>query len=323
MSTIREITPQTIRHAYLIIAYDKFEQLAFQLSLLDDPRNDIFIHMDKRTSFSEQDKQTLQKAVTYSKVYFTPRIAVYWGHFSLVESELILYKMASEKGPYAMYHLISGADMPLRSQDTIHAFFADKLDQIFITRYNQEEAEELKLHKLVEHYHLSRRINPRNLSPISRKILRAYQILENKIQTALKVDRLRGKRKEMGFDGFSEWKSIGHDVVLAILANEDWIRKQFRFTFCSDEYFFPMTLKRAQLLERIYLYEPVNDVPDEFQGNLRYVNWWDGHPYEWTDSPADMAQLDKGRELGHFFSRKFNLEKYPALKDYILEKVKE
>lgn len=319
--TNKENDYQTMRHAYLIIAYDKFEQLAFQLSLLDDPRNDIFIHIDKRSSFTEEDKQALLASTQHSKVYFTPRIAVYWGHFSLVECELILYHTASQKGPYAVYHLISGADMPLRSQDAIHDFFADKSDKIFITRYNQEEAKELKLHKLVEHYHLSRRINPRNLSPVLRKILRAYQILENKLQTALKVDRLHGKREEMGFDGFSEWKSISHDVLEAILTHESWIRKQFRFTFCSDEYFFPMTLKRANLLDRIYHYEAVNDIPDEFQGNLRYINWWDGHPHEWTDSPADIAQLEKGRELGHLFSRKFNVEKYPALKDFILEKV--
>ena len=311
------------RHAYLIIAYDKLEQLAFQIALLDDPRNDIFIHMDKRSPLSDEDKDRLAAAAKHSAVYFTPRIAVYWGHFSLVEAELILYKSASQKGPYAMYHLISGADMPLRSQDSIHAFFEDKLDKIFITRYNQEEAESLKLHKLVEHYHFSRRINPRTLSLLPRKLLRAYQIAENKIQTALKIDRLHGKRQEMGFDGYSEWKSIPHDVLLAVLDNEDFIRKQFRFTFCSDEYFFPMVLKRARLLNRIYHYEPVNDVPDEFQGNLRYVNWWDGHPYEWTDSESDKKQLDKGRQLGHLFSRKFNLEKYPELKRYILEQVKD
>lgn len=310
------------KHAYLVIAYNKYEQLAFQISLVDDPRNDIFIHIDKRSTLTEADKERLVSAAKYSKVYFTPRIAVYWGHFSLVECELILYKAAAEKGPYAMYHLISGADLPLQSQDVIHDFFKDKEDKIFITRYNQEEAEELKLHKLVEHYHLSRRINPRNLSPIARKVLRVYQIAENKLQTALKVDRLHGKRAEMGFDGFSEWKSFNHEVLLTVLENEAFIRKHFRFTFCSDEYFFAMVLKRANLLDKIYHYDPVEEVPDEFQGNLRYINWWDGRPYEWTDSEKDIAQLEKGRELGHLFSRKFNLEKAPGLKDYILSVTK-
>ncbi|WP_394404717.1 beta-1,6-N-acetylglucosaminyltransferase [Streptococcus sp. 20-1249] len=306
------------KHAYLVIAYDKYEQLAFQISLLDDPRNDIFFHIDKRSRLTKEDQDMLQAAAKHSKVYFIPRIAVYWGHFSLVECELLLYKSAAEKGPYAFYHLISGADLPLQSQDVIHDFFQDKTDKIFITRYNQEEAEKLKLYKLVEHYHLSRRINPRNLSPFARKILRAYQIAENKIQTALKIDRLHGKRKELGFDGFSEWKSFNHDVLLTVLENEAFIRKHFRFTFCSDEYFFAMVLKRANLLENIYHYDPVEEVPDEFQGNLRYINWWDGRPYEWTDSEKDIAQLEKGRELGHLFSRKFNLEKHPKLKEYIL-----
>ncbi|TCD46062.1 hypothetical protein D3X11_00860 [Streptococcus sp. X16XC17] len=312
-----------LKHAYLIIAYDKFEQLAFQISLLDDPRNDIFIHMDKRTHLTDQDKKNLQAAARHSNVYFTPQIAVYWGHFSLVEAELILYKAAAEKGGYDFYHLISGADLPLASQDYIHAFFEDKLDRIFITRYNQEEEKDLKLHKLVEHYHLSRRIDPRHLSPIPRKCLRLYQVLENKIQTALKVDRLHGKRTEWGFEGFSEWKSFGHDVLLAVLQQEEFIRKQFRFTFCSDEYFFSIVLKRAGLTDRIYDHRAVNDLPDEFQGNLRYINWWDGHPYEWIDSAKDKAQLDKGIALGHLFSRKFNLDKYPDLKEYILEKIRE
>ncbi|MGT2910447.1 beta-1,6-N-acetylglucosaminyltransferase [Streptococcus cameli] len=310
------------KHAYLIIAYDKFEQLAFQISLLDDPRNDIFIHIDKRSQISEEELQNIREAAVHSNVYFTPRIAVHWGHFSLVECELILYKTAIATGQYDLYHLISGTHLPLASQETIHAFFADKTDNIFIARYNQEEAEELKLHKLVEHYHFSRRIHPRTLSPLPRKLLRAYQIAENKIQTWLKVDRLHGKRVEMGFDGFSEWKSLPHAVVLAILSEEAFIRKHFKFTFCSDEYFLPLVLKKVNMLDRIYHYEPVNDIPDELQGNLNYINWWDGHPYEWTDKAEDLAQLEKGRQLGHFFSRKFDLDKYPGLKEFILEKVK-
>ncbi|WP_067088457.1 beta-1,6-N-acetylglucosaminyltransferase [Streptococcus marmotae] len=311
------------KHAYLIMAYDKFDQLAFQISLLDDPRNDIFIHIDKRSPLSDDDIQHIQAVAQHSTVYFTPRMAVYWGDFSLVECELRLYQFVAEKGPYAFYHLISGTDLPLRSQDTIHAFFADKLDKIFITRYNQEEAEQFKLYHTVEHYHFFRKITPRTLSPLPRKLLQFYQRFERKIQTLLRVDRLHGKRSEMGFDGFSQWKSFNHEVLMSILRERPFIEKHFHHTFCSDEYYLPMVLKRLDLLSAIYHYEPVNDIPDEFQGNLRYINWWDGRPYEWTDSEADLAQLDKGIALGHLFSRKFNLEKYPNLKEYILNKVNE
>lgn len=306
------------KHAYLIMAYDKFEQLAFLVSLLDDPRNDIYIHIDKRSTLTEDTIQVIHNAALHSQVVFIPRIATYWGHFSLVECELALYRAASCQEKYAFYHLISGADLPLCSQDTIHSFFENNPNNTFITRYNEEEAEYYKLHYLVEHYHFSRRIHPRNLKPFAKKLLRLYQRIETKIQVLLKVDRLNGQRTSLGFDGYSQWKSINHQVVTAILAEEDFIRKHFKFTFCSDEYYFGMALKKAGLLDTIYHYPSVNDLPDEFQGNLRYINWWDGHPYEWTDSAEDIAQLEKGILLGHFFSRKFNLDKYPKLKDFIV-----
>ncbi|NQG97232.1 hypothetical protein HO675_03925 [Streptococcus suis] len=311
------------KHAYLIIAYDKFDQLAFQVSLLDDPRNDIYIHIDKRSALSDTTIAQIQNTAKHSKVYFVPRMAVYWGHFSLVECELLLYQTASNQEEYAFYHLLSGADFPLRSQDYIHDFFQQHADKTFIARFNEQQAEDLKLYKLVEHYHFFRKITPRNLAPLPRKILRAYQILENKVQTFLHIDRLHGKRKEMGFDGYSQWKSINHRVLKGILSERKFINKHFHHTFCSDEYYFGMTLKKAGLLDTIYHYPAVNDIPDELQGNLRYINWWDGHPYEWTDSPEDKAQLEKGIALGHLFSRKFDLNKYPGLKDFIQEKVKE
>lgn len=308
------------KHAYLIVAHDKFDQLKFLLSLLDDERNDLFVHIDKKSHISKEQLTEIAQMTQHSQTYLVPRMAVYWGDYSQIENELHLFDYAAQKGPYAMYHLLSGVDLPLRSNQAIHQFFEDKLDKIFITRFNQDEFRDLKLHKLVEHYHLTTKISARTLSTPARKLLRAYRILENKVQTALKVDRLHGNREKWGLDVYANWKSFGHDVVEAILADRDFIEKHFCKSFCADELYLSLVLKRAGLLDRIYHAEPVNDIPDELQGNLRYINWWDGHPYEWTDSEKDKAQLDKGIALGHLFSRKFNLEKSPGLKDYILEK---
>lgn len=38
------------RHAYLIMAHNNFYILEKLLILLDDPRNDIYIHIDKKVS---------------------------------------------------------------------------------------------------------------------------------------------------------------------------------------------------------------------------------------------------------------------------------
>ena len=57
-----------------------------------------------------------------SNVYFIKRISVYWGDYSQVQCELNLLK-AAIKGNYQYYHLISGVDLPIKSQDYIHNFF--------------------------------------------------------------------------------------------------------------------------------------------------------------------------------------------------------
>lgn len=37
-----------MRHAYLIIAHNEFEVLKLLIECLDDSRNDIYIHFDKK-----------------------------------------------------------------------------------------------------------------------------------------------------------------------------------------------------------------------------------------------------------------------------------
>lgn len=309
-----------MKHAYLIIAHDKFHQLRYLISLLDHERNDIFIHIDKKITLSQSQKQEITAAANHSKVYFTEQIPVYWGHVSLTEAQLLLFETAHQTGEYGMYHLLSGHDLPLVSQEVIHQFFDGKEDYIFMAYDSQKTIDQLKLHKLASHYHLSMRISHRNLSETGQRLLRAYRRYENKFQTLLKVDRLA--KHQVAFDYASNWISCGAKVLDTILEEKDWVIRVCQNTFCSDEFSIPLIINKRGLHNHIYHAERMNDQPDEFQGNLRYINWWDGHPYQWTDSEADMAQLDKGIALGHFFSRKFDLDQYPKLKPYIDERTK-
>lgn len=43
------------RHAYCIMAHKNWTQLQMLVSILDDPRNDIFLHIDKKAK-AEFDK---------------------------------------------------------------------------------------------------------------------------------------------------------------------------------------------------------------------------------------------------------------------------
>lgn len=65
------------KHAFLIIAHKLDFTLSTLLSLLDDKRNDIFIHIDKKTS--EVDEATIKSKVTNAGITFVKkRSSVTW-----------------------------------------------------------------------------------------------------------------------------------------------------------------------------------------------------------------------------------------------------
>ena len=90
------------KHAYLIMAHDKPRQLEILLSLLDDPRNDIYLHLDSRLAI---DLSAFSEQVCHSNLFFVERDAVRWGHSSLVACELKLLTAAVNKQAYEFYHL--------------------------------------------------------------------------------------------------------------------------------------------------------------------------------------------------------------------------
>ena len=65
------------KHAWLIIAHNEIEVTKRLVSLLDDNRNDIFIHVDKKFFNSNWNKLT--ECVTISKIKILSKINVKWG----------------------------------------------------------------------------------------------------------------------------------------------------------------------------------------------------------------------------------------------------
>lgn len=111
-----------MKHAYLIIAHNEPDVLKTLLFMLDDERNDIYLHMDARAVelFNQFKDFQLKRG---KLIILQNRIAVYWGDLSQVEVEYRLFEAALQNGPYAYYHLLSGVDLPIKTQDYIHEFF--------------------------------------------------------------------------------------------------------------------------------------------------------------------------------------------------------
>ena len=56
---------------------------------------------------------------------FIKRIKIRWGGFSQIKCELLLLKAAYKKN-YDYYHLLSGVDLPLKTQITSTIFYKNK-----------------------------------------------------------------------------------------------------------------------------------------------------------------------------------------------------
>ena len=65
------------RHAYLIICHNNFKILRMLLSAIDDDRNDIYIHVDKKTV--NVPFEDIRGAVCHSTLTFIERSFVNWG----------------------------------------------------------------------------------------------------------------------------------------------------------------------------------------------------------------------------------------------------
>ena len=125
-----------LRHAYLVVAHRDDITFRTLISMLDDSRNDIFVHMDRKNkAFCAE---SLGRLVNHSRIFIvSPRASVSWGGYSQIRTALLLLKEATKHGRYAYYHLISGQDLPIKTQDYIHDFFDRNQGKEFVRFQNQ------------------------------------------------------------------------------------------------------------------------------------------------------------------------------------------
>lgn len=306
-----------MKQAYLIIAHNKIEQLKFLLSLLDYEKHDIFILFDRKAKITEKQKNELSQIVMKSSVFFTREIPIYWGDYSQVEAELALFETAAKQEQYSMYHLLSGVDLPLDTAENIYNFFNSRKEYNFLTMVSEELYIRNKVYERVAFKTMFPHLTVRTVNNnFLRSVLKIYRKFEVELQRIFKVDCFKKFNLELKYA--SNWCSLNKEAVDILLEEKQLIATIFKNTKVNDELFIPTVLQKHQLLDTVYSIEPTNDKPTDFQGNLRYINWWDGSPYTWTDSSDDIDQLKRGKALGHKFSRKFDLERNPNLKEEIL-----
>ncbi|MDD7023304.1 MAG: beta-1,6-N-acetylglucosaminyltransferase [Oscillospiraceae bacterium] len=288
------------KHAYLIIAHDKFEQLKRLLLLLDDERNDIYLHIDsKAKAFCQEEFEQL---LSRAGLFFTERTSVIWGSYSQIHSELVLLK-AAVPGHYSYYHLLSGTDLPIKSQDEIHAFFDSCGDREFIDFEGPVFREEKKV--LLRYYY---RFQEKHAG--RSKWLDFLDQISIRLQKLSGVDRLAGCT--LTLQKGANWFSITDGLAGYVVEMEPQIQKMFAHTKCCDEVFLQTLVVNSPYREK--LSDP--SMQGGEAGFMRHIDWNRGTPY--TFRSEDFRELMTSPCM---FARKFDEQVDAGIIDRIAEVV--
>ena len=280
-----------MKHAYLILAHNEFALLRILVSCLDDARNDIYVHIDRKVK--QLPVLQTEKAGLYM---LDKRVDVRWGDLSVVEAEYALFEAAVAKGPYQYYHLLSGVDLPLKSQDYIHAFCEEHAGKEFIGYTLTEITPEVV--RKVMRWHLFPE-DFKNKSFVKRA-LRAVWI---RLQEWFGIYRNKG----IDFKKGSQWVSVTDGMARYFLSRREWVESVFTHTFCSDEIVMQTLCWQSPFRDQIF------NTTDDGAGCLRAIGWKDGQILDWE--PSDLARLQASEAL---FARKFRGRDADLLRDAVL-----
>lgn len=284
-----------MKHAYLIIAHDRPNELLRLLAALDYKDNDIYLLLDRKsTCFAIEE---LKSKVHVSNLFFVPRIRVTWGGQSQIKAEIALFSEAFSHGGYRYYHLLSGIDYPVKSQKYIHDYFYENDGNNFISLKDINDTTP-RFRMRFEQYHF---FHERFVGK-KRNVWKYIDFAFCYLQKIFGVKRFKGRPMKR----HSNWVSVTDELVSKIISNKDRIIKEYRWTYCCDEVF---------LLSEIWN-TPLRDTLSS-KGNLRYMEWVrfsdrDCSPRSITDK--DVKTLSAPDIL---FARKFTLPESQGIYDYL------
>ena len=268
-----------MKHAYLILAHNEFGLLQTLISCLDDERNDIYVHMDRKVT-----KLPTLKVEKANLQVLEDRIDIRWGDVSMVEAEYTLFEAAAAKGPYLYYHLLSGVDLPLKSQDQIHRFFEEHAGKEFVGYTLTEMTPEIA--RRMQRWHLF----PRHFSR-RRNCYSVFRSLGIRLQEVLGIRR----NQDIDFKKGSQWVSITDEMVRWLSEKKPWAMKTFSHTFVPDECFIQTLAWMSPLRENLY------NTREDGTGCMRAIGWRGCELVDW--SAPDLDELAVSSAL---FARKFN-----------------
>jgi hypothetical protein len=264
-----------MRIDYLIRAHTAPEQLARLVTRLDDGDVRFYVHVNQLTEdavFAD-----MRSRVDGANVVWLPRVACYWGGFSLLQATLVGIEAILASGDLPEHAvLLSGQDYPLRPPAEIEAHLQARSGRNLLHHFRlpaEEWAGEGGGLNRLRYPHFERvRYRTRLLRlPLPRRLPAGLE----------------------PHGGMALWALTGETLaeLMRLLAERPELLRFFRRTKMPDETFFQTVLLSSPLAET---------VDNEL---LHYLDWSDGSAHPKVLTAADLPQL---RASGKLFARKFD-----------------
>lgn len=278
-----------LKHAYLIMAHTNFNQLGKLIEILDYKQNDIYIHIDKKSKFNEEELKSHAKV---SNIYFVKRVKVTWGSFSQIQAELNLLSEATINN-YDYYHLLSGIDMPIKKNAEIQNFFEQNNGKIFLHFRGNKEYKEV-IDRVKYYYICTDFRKKKGLEKVIKYIFFHLFLAVQKIFRVNRIKNINGKIRTG-----ANWFSITNDLAQYVVKNKEKIIQQYKMTFCADEVFLQtIVFNNEKFREKLYY----SKFDDNYISILRKIEWRDYRPYTWKIQDFDYLMEQKD----YLFARKID-----------------
>jgi hypothetical protein len=276
------------RHAYLIAAHNKPEQLCRLLRLLDDVQNDLYLHIDRKANDISADM--LRAQVKHAAISFVPRMDANWGSEVFIDVIVSLLEAAA-RTEHAYYHFLSGVDLPLKTQSEIRAFFRAHAGSEFVA-FDRETVDQKMLKKRIGLYYM-----PIPARPVWRRAFHYVASGWLRLQRLFGVNRL--KNCDVVFQKGAVWFSITHAFAVYALAHAPQYRNYYRRSVCADEIWLQTILANSPFMQNRF-FMGWNDEP---AATMRFIDWPEN-----ARSPRvlTMRDYDALTASGMLFARKFD-----------------
>lgn len=289
-----------MKQAVLITAYKNFEHLQEIINFFDHDFS-IYIHLDKKSRISEGELIKLKNNIQVKHV--SRKYNVNWGGFNHLKSILHLCEIAMKSKDVFYFHLISGHDFPIKGLKAFKGFFLNNKESQYIDIFDMPSPgwsgnggmNRLEYFNLYDFFNA--KIDKQHVSIL--RLLIIQKKLGFKRSYPSKMPKLYGG---------STWWSLSRECLSFVLnytKNNKGILNRFKFTLCSEEFYFPTVIMNSPFSSKVE------------RSNLRYIDWNSRN----GNYPAilDETDYEKLRTSEAFFARKFE----PTLSDALMEKIKE